>query len=110
MNYKEKGYTVELVGKEKIDKKDVYHLKLTGKDGAPFDEYLDASTYLVSKVKRSMNGQAGEVSLSDYQEVQGVKMPKTVEIAGGMGTMTMTTDKITINGPVDESIFKRPAK
>lgn len=110
VNYKDKGYKVDLVGKEQVDKKDVYHLKVTDKDGASFDEYLDANTYLVSKVKRSMNGQMGEVSMSDYQDVQGIKIPKTVEIAGGMGMMTMTTDKVTINGPVDESIFKKPSK
>lgn len=110
VNYKDKGHKVELVGKEKVDKKDVYHLKVTDKDGSSFDEYIDANTYLLSKVKREMNGQMGEIALSDYQDVQGVKIPKTVEIVGAMGTMTMTTDKVTINGPVDENMFKKPGK
>ncbi len=56
VNYKEKGNKVELVGKEKVDKKDVYHIKLTTKDGQAMDEYLDATTYLLTKVKATMNG------------------------------------------------------
>ncbi|CCH02767.1 putative signal peptide protein [Fibrella aestuarina BUZ 2] len=111
VNYKDKGYKVELVGKEPLDKKhDGYHLKITDKDGSTFDEWLDANTYLVAKIKRTMNGQTGEIGLDDYQDVQGIKVPKTMSIAGAMGSITMTTEKINFNAPVDESIFKKPAK
>ncbi len=111
LGYKEKGTQLELVGKEKVDGKDVYHLKVTGKDGQPYDEYIDATTYMVSKIKRSMNGQMGEIMLSDYKETDGIKFPKTMEMeAGQMGTLTFTTEKVTVNGNVDEAIFKKPAK
>ena len=61
VNYKDKGTKVELVGKEQIDKKDVYRLKITTKEGQLVDQYIDATTYLVSKVKVSMSGQDGEI-------------------------------------------------
>ncbi|GAB3779597.1 hypothetical protein GCM10028818_30410 [Spirosoma horti] len=111
VNYKEKGNKVDLVGKEKVDGKDAYHLKVTTKEGQTVDEYIDASTYLVSKVKMVMNGQEGEMGFSDYKDVEGIKFPNTMEIANPqMGTLTMVTTKLTINPKVDEAIFKKPAK
>ncbi|MBO0950939.1 outer membrane lipoprotein-sorting protein [Fibrella forsythiae] len=111
VNYKDNGTKVELVGKEQVDKKDVYHLKVTPKDGSTIDQYLDATTYLVSKIKTSMNGQEGEILFSDYKEVNGVKFPNTMEIVGGqMGSISFNTNKVVVNGPVDEAIFKKPAK
>ena len=110
VNYKDKGNTVELVGKEKLDKKDVYHLKVTSKEGQVMDEFLDANTYLVSKVKVSMNGQDGSVDFSDYKDVSGVKIPHSMDIANSQMSMSFITNKVTINGKVDDAVFKRPMK
>jgi len=111
VGYKEKGTKVELVGKEKLDKKDVYHLKLTSKDGIAMDEFLDAETYLISKVKVDMGGQAGEIEFSDYKEAQGVKFPNSMDISNPqMGSMSLTTNKLSVNTPVDPTLFKRPMK
>jgi outer membrane lipoprotein-sorting protein len=110
VGYKDKGYTVELVGKEQLDKKDVFHLKFTDKAGGTFDEWIDANTYLVKKLKAEANGQTGEFDFTEYQDVQGVKFPKSMEMSTPMGMMTMNTDKVTVNVPVDEAIFKKPAK
>ncbi|GAB4050498.1 outer membrane lipoprotein-sorting protein [Spirosoma litoris] len=111
VNYKDKGNKVELVGKEKVDGKDNYHLKVTSKDGVVMDEYVDATTYMISKVKATMNGQEGEIGFSDYKAVDGIPFANTMEIANPqMGTLTMVTTKVTINPKVDETIFKKPAK
>jgi hypothetical protein len=110
VGYKEKGYTVALVGKEQLNKKDVYHLKLTDKDGSTFDEWVDAGTYMVSKVSRQVNGQEAGVEFEEYQDVQGIKFAKTVVVNSPMGPLTMNTDKVVLNAPVDEAIFKKPAK
>ncbi|MCY7358648.1 MAG: outer membrane lipoprotein-sorting protein [Rudanella sp.] len=111
VNYKDKGSKVELVGKEKVGKDDAYHLKVTTKDGQVIDEFLDANTYLVSKVKATTNGQVGEIAFSDYKETEGIKFANTMEMESPQaGTLTFITNKITINGPVDETVFKKPAK
>ena len=45
IDYKSKGHTVELVGKEKLRRRaDVYHLKVTMKDGHVQHYYLDAES------------------------------------------------------------------
>lgn len=108
-NYQEKGNKVELVGKEKVDKKEMFHLKITS-NGIVMDEYLDASTYLVYKVTTNVGGQEGELVFSDYEAIDGIKMANTIDITSQMGTFTMVTNKTVINGPVDEKIFAKPAK
>lgn len=108
-NYQEKGNKVELLGKEKVDKKDMFHFKITA-NGIVMDEYLDASTYLVYKVTTSVNGQEGELVFSGYEVIDGIKMANTIDFTGPMGTFTMVTNKTVINGTVDEQIFAKPAK
>ena len=111
VNYKEKGNKVEFVGKEKADKKDVFHLKLTSKDGQVIEEFLDANTYLLNKVKVNMNGQDGEINFSDYKDYEGIKFANSMDITNAqMGVMTFTTNKVVINSKIDDSLFKKPAK
>jgi hypothetical protein len=110
VGYKEKGSTVELVGKEKVDSNDAFHLKVTSKDGQVTDEWVDAQTFLLTKMKVDMAGQQAEISMSDYKEVDGVKFPNTIDISSAQGTITFITNKVVVNGAIDESIFKRPAK
>lgn len=107
-NYQEKGNKVELIGKEKVDKKDVYHLKVTTKEGVVMDQYLDANTYMVAKTTVYVNGQGMDVLYSDYKNVDGIKIAHLTEMTGPMGAMAFITNKVKINTPVDESVFKRP--
>ena len=46
VDYKDKGHSIELVGREKRDDGDVFHLRVTKKGGPPQDYYLDAETGL----------------------------------------------------------------
>ncbi|GAB3525225.1 hypothetical protein GCM10027442_54350 [Emticicia fontis] len=108
MDYKEKGGKLELVGKEKLDKKDVFHLKLTSAGGDVSDQYIDANTYLVTKSKVSAGGQEAEISFSDYKDVDGIKIPYTMDMTSQMGSVTMILNKIKLNAPVDEKVFKKP--
>jgi hypothetical protein len=109
-NYQEKGNKVELVGTEKVDKKDMIHLKVTTKEGVVMDEFLDAKTYLPYKVESNVGGQEGELVFSDYQEIEGIKMANTIDITSPMGAFTMITNKTVINGEIDQKVFVKPAK
>ncbi|SDL55836.1 outer membrane lipoprotein-sorting protein [Siphonobacter aquaeclarae] len=114
-NYKEKGSTVALVGKEKLDKKDVYHLKITT-EGNAIDYFIDADTYLLSKqvANVNMNGQetSQEMAFSDYKPVDGIQFAHTMETSAPMGggSMVITINKVVVNGPVDDKLFTKPAK
>jgi outer membrane lipoprotein-sorting protein len=115
LNYKEKGSTLELVGKEKLDGADVYHLKLTEKNGDVSNLFLSASTYytLKSAGKRKVQGQEidAEVNYSNFKQIDGLTFPHTMETPSPMGgTMTIETESIKLNPTIDEAIFKKPGK
>src|SRR5262245_50198097 len=83
VDYKEKGNTIELVGKEQVEGADAYKIKVTLKNGDVRTIYLDAETFLEIKVesKRMVRGTEveGESYLSDYKEVEGMMMAHVME-------------------------------
>jgi outer membrane lipoprotein-sorting protein len=115
LDYKQKGSTVELVGKEKVEGTDAYHLKVTLKNGGVRNLYLDADSFLeiksVAKTTRRGTEIEIETTIGNYKEVEGVMFPFSVEqrAAGGQGPgQKLTFQKIEINVPVEDSIFKMP--
>jgi len=112
-NYKKKGSTAELIGKVNADGKPAYKIKLTDKAGTAKDYFIDADTYLVTKMKAKVEamGQSMEVEtkITEYQEVDGIMMGKKIEVVTPMGTQTILMDEIKLNVEIDDSIFARPA-
>lgn len=113
MDYAVKGHTVELVGKEQLDSGEVYHLKLTRKNGDVEHYYLDVDTGL--ERKRTAEVMAGgmkqtlESELSDYKTVEGMTVPHTItQSVGGMPVMQMTMEKIEFNPAIDDALFRMP--
>jgi outer membrane lipoprotein-sorting protein len=108
-NYKKKGFTAELLGKEGND----YKIKLTGSDGAVKNYFIDADTYLISKftAKVEAMGQSVNVEskMTEYQKVEGIMIPKVTEVNMPMGTMKNTIEEVKINVAIDDAEFKRPA-
>lgn len=116
MDYKSKGHSIELLGKEDLEGTEVYKLKLNKKSGDVEYNYIDAATYLVIKSESiiKMQGQEAKSSqmMSNYKAVDGLMFPFTIEqdnpMMGGNSSVTFTS--IVVNAPVDENKFKMPAK
>jgi outer membrane lipoprotein-sorting protein len=115
VDYKAKGHTIELMGKEPVEGADAYKLKVTKKNGNIEYDYLDAETYLLvkteGKVKRRGTELDGETTFSDYKEVDGLMQPFSME--SGAKEMPqkqkLTFTKIELNVPLDDSRFAVPA-
>ena len=114
VDYKSKGSQVELAGKEDLNGKPVYRLKITARSGQVRSYLIDAGTCLTIKWEgtRKLGAQPlpWESLLSDYREVQGLKFPFKID-QGSPGTeykQTLTIDKIEINPKIDESHFAKP--
>jgi len=106
-NYKEKGTTIELLGKETAEGSEVYKLKITYKNGIISNYFIDTKTSRLLKTSGmvNVNGQDMEVvtTYSDYkQNADGYWFAYAVTTQQG----TINYDKITTNMPVDESIYK----
>jgi outer membrane lipoprotein-sorting protein len=115
VDYKAKGHTVELLGKEKLEGSDVYKLKLTRKNGDVDIIYLDADSFLEVKEdqKRNIRGseRETETTLGDYKEVNGLMFPFAIQqgIKGSPQQQQLSVEKVELNVPVDAGIFKMPA-
>ena len=115
VDYKIKGSSIELIGKEELEATPVYKLKVTLKDGDVKYIYLDAQNHLELKEteKRKEDGTTSDVAtvFSDYKAVAGVMIAHSSEtrVNGEIDDQT-TIDKIELNVPIDDSIFKMPRK
>ena len=113
VDYKEKGHAMELVGKEKVNGKDAYRLKVQKKGGPPQDYYLDADTGLEMKISTNVD-QGGMptvivTEMSDYRDVDGRQVPfNTRQLLNGKVMASIALDKVEFNVPVDESVFRMP--
>jgi len=113
-DYKAKGHTAELIGKVNADGKEAYRIKFTTADGAVKDYYIDANSYLISKVKAKVEqmGQTMEVEtkILEYKDFDGIKIGSKMEIETPMGTQSMVMEEIKLDEKMDDSIFARPAE
>jgi outer membrane lipoprotein-sorting protein len=114
LDYQAKGNKVEMIGKDKIEGTDAYKLKLTRSNGDVDILYLDADSFLEIKEEgtRTIRGseQQSETSLADYRETGGLMLPYAIEssIKGSPEKQKITLEKVEMNVPVDDSIFKMP--
>jgi outer membrane lipoprotein-sorting protein len=113
VDYKTKGLTIDLVGVEKLNGKDVYHLKVTRKVGPPQHYFLDTQTGLEAKVRTEVSQGATqatvETELSDYRDVEGRKVPfKTRQLVNGQLAAEMTIERVEFNVEMPDTIFKMP--
>ncbi len=114
VDYKEKGTTVELVGKESVEGADAYNLKLTNKDGDVRNMYIDAEHFLPIKevMRRSVQGNdmEMEISVGDYKDVGGLKFPHSMDtkVKGMPQGQSMLITKIELNPTIEASRFKMP--
>jgi outer membrane lipoprotein-sorting protein len=114
IDYKAKGNTVELLGKEKVEGADAYKLKVTLKNGVVRTMYVDAEHFLEIKEesRRTIRGSEMEMDtiVGDYKEVDGLMLPHSVD-AGAKGSpqrQKLVIEKIEINVPIDDARFKMP--
>lgn len=115
VDYKSKGNTLELIGKEDITGGSAYKIKVTKKGGTVEYEFIDAKTFLPVKSsgKRLQQGQEIEYESTpaNFKAVNGVMMPyRLSQTVNGQLMMELTIDKIDVNTPIDAAIFHLPEK
>ncbi len=127
VDYAAKGTRIEFVGMDNTEKRDTYKLKLTLEDGHAFHVWIDAKTFLETKIEgqpRRLDGTEHpvEVYFRDYRPVDGLLIPFVVETrvlpvaktATGLRDTPvppekMVIDKVVVNPKLDDSLFSKPA-
>jgi hypothetical protein len=126
VDYAAKGTKIELAGMEKVEDRDTYKLKLTMKNGESIHVWIDAQTFLETKIEgqpRRLDGiyHPVEVYYRDYRPVKGLQVPFLLETkilpvtqnAKGPREPAIPTEKIIVekvemNPKLDESLFSKP--
>ena len=119
VDWKSKGHTVALEGREALPGGDAYKLKVTLKSGLVRTIFLDAKTYLDRRHSGVLNLPGGRqfdviIDFNNWKDVEGVKFPFdiTEERTGKEPVVTLVTytEKIELNVPIDDGLFAVPAK
>jgi outer membrane lipoprotein-sorting protein len=112
-----KGFTVELVGRDRLPGGEVFELLVKGSDGSIIRMYLDTKTHLVVRTeeRRSVEGKPVDfvTDIGDYRSVGGLVFPFRIEV-GPKGDperrQRLDIQKIEVNPPLDDARFRMPAR
>ncbi len=111
-----KGHKVEYMGKENIEGKDAYKLKVTFNTGNVDYYYLDAETYLPFLVKGTTKVNDKETptttTIGDYIETGGVLLPYNLkyDVEGTEDSEVLRISTVEINPEIDETMFSFPRR
>ncbi len=122
LDYKKKGYTIELMGTETVDGAEAYKLKVErepikveGKEVPNVSYYYFDSEAMIplmveTEIKQGQGkGLIQQVKMSDYQEVEGIYFPFTIsQGVKGQGEAPMSIEKIELNPAVSDAEFAYP--
>lgn len=122
LNYKEKGYAVELMGKETVDGAETYKIKLTKEprtiDGKEVENvtyyFFDTEAFIPIAQEATINqgpnaGKIGQSMMSDYQEVDGLYFAFSLsQGVKGDPLQPLMIESIEVNPEVDDSVFAFP--
>lgn len=106
VDYKEKGSSVEFLGKDEEDGNEYFKIKLTTKNKNETTYFFDTKTYLIYKEESTVKAEGQDtkqtVKFLDYQAIDGgVKVPMKMD----QGMMVMVFSKVAINTEIDEKLF-----
>ncbi|RZS90458.1 outer membrane lipoprotein-sorting protein [Aquimarina brevivitae] len=117
LNYKDKGFTVELVGKETVDGTEAFKIKVVKdpvvKDGQEIPNishyYFDTENFVPIVIEEEvqdgpMKGQTVKMIVSDYQEVDGLYFP----FSQSNQFQSMEFKEFVLNPEIEESLFVFP--
>jgi len=114
IDYKAKGNTVELLGREDVDGAPADKLKVTMKNGDVTYLYVDAETGLTVKETSKHKQQGSEIEvdsyLTNYKPVNGVLFPFAIENkVQGKSMGQFTIEEVKPNVAIDDQAFVMPA-
>ena len=126
VDYAAKGTRVELDGTEKVENRDNYKLKLTMKSGQVIDVWIDAQTFLETKIQgapRRLDGidHPVEIYFRDYRPANGLQIPfiletKVLPVINKASKVRVAEippektiiEKVFVNPKFDEKLFTKP--
>ncbi|MFZ0282761.1 MAG: hypothetical protein WAL29_14005 [Bacteroidales bacterium] len=106
-----KSGNLVLEGEESVNGKPAFKVKATPQGANPVYMYIDKVSYLLVKTSATIEQMGTTMNvdsfMTDYVDNDGVVMPKkTTASANGMEAAVIIFDKIEVNVPIEDSVFK----
>ena len=114
VDWKAKGHTVTLLGREPVDGKDAYKLKVEMRGGGVRYDYVDVASHQVVRadVTRIIQGHPTvlETRFSDFRPTGGLVFPHTIETHAKdrPQSLRIQVDSIELNPEIDDARFRMP--
>jgi outer membrane lipoprotein-sorting protein len=115
VDYQKKSNKVELVGKDKVEDKDAWRVRLTTKNGDVRYYLFDAKTFLLLKWEGKRRAEGKEYPIEsyfhDYRDVEGLKFAFEIDSGSSATDLTqkLVIDKIELNVNFPDTDFAKPA-
>jgi len=114
LNYKERGATVKVTGKEKVGEREAFVLVVKPVTGPVVRQFIDTVSYLPIKTITTIDvPEAGALDQTteffDFRDVDGVKVAFKVRNTSPVQTLTITVTKVEHNTKIDQALFSKPA-
>ena len=106
---------MKLLPETEVDGKKVSVIEATSKDDRKETWYFDQESHLMVKMDQKMTlGPQGEldvtITLKDYKEVDGIKLPMTSEVKNPAFTGVLTLSSVKHNVDLADTLFDSPQK
>jgi hypothetical protein len=111
-----KGYTVELVGRDRLPGGDTFRLLVRGGEQPPRTLQLDARSHLVVRTEERRTVEGREVDfvteVGDYRAESGLVFPHRIELGpkGSPDRQRLVIRTVEVNPPLDEARFSLPGR
>lgn len=115
VDWKSKGNQVELAGREVVDGREAWKLKVTLRSGGVLFSYLDVetSTQVRTESTRHVRGRPVRIdtTFGDFRKTKGILFPRLVEVraAGRPQVLRLMVDEVEVNPPLSDGRFVPPA-
>ena len=110
VNPKKVKIALALAGSAQVRGKDASQLEVTTATGIKRQVFFDPQTHLIVKEAATVGGIAEETYYDDYQTVEGVKLPRKIELHRGAQKYSIDVTRAVINGTIGERVFDFPIK
>lgn len=113
VDWKAKGHSLKLAGRETIDGREAYKLELTLASGGLRHEYIDVKTHALIRTDSTRTIRGREVGIQtvfrDHKKTSGVLFPRTVEVVavGRPQKLRVVVESVEVNPPIADARFEK---
>jgi hypothetical protein len=108
INPKKNKLALAFVGHANIRGRDTLQLDVASAAGIHRQVFFDVQSHLIVKESATVAGVDQEILYDDYHAVDGVQLPRKIQLRRGSDTFEITVTRAAVNAQVGERVFDFP--